>query len=341
MSAETRQQPPNERLMQCITGHWVAAATYVAAKLGIADYLADGPKTGDEVAAAVGSHSPSTYRLLRALAALGILQETNAHAFTLTEVGELLQTDHPKSMRSMALFQGADPHWRGWGNLLHTVKTGEAAFADVHGMGFFDYCKTDDDFSEAFNGAMTGMSAAASEAVVDAYDFSGINELVDVGGGHGYLLSRILQKHDQMNGILCDLPHVVEGASAKIEEMGLSSRCELVGVDFFESVPAGDAYIAKNIIHDWDDVHAVKILSNMRESMEGNGKVLLVEAVITDDNRNSTAIMIDLEMLHATHGGRERTRNEFDDLFRQVGLKLSRVVETQSIFCVVEAIPTS
>ena len=269
---------------------------------------------------------------------MGVFQEVQPDEFSLTDVGELLQTDHPKSMKSMALFQGAAPHWQGWGAFLHSVKTGESAFEHVHGRGFFDYCKTDQEFSEAFNGAMTGMSAAASEAVAESYDFAGIDKLVDVGGGHGYLLSSILQRYKDMRGVICDLPHVVEGAKLAIDSTGLDERCELVGGDFFEKVPSGDAYIAKNIIHDWDDDHAVKILKNMRAAMDGDGKVLLVEVVVTDNNRGAMATLLDLEMLHATHGGRERTEAEFGELFTASGLKLNRTVATKSLFCVVEAV---
>ncbi len=338
MTQQNEPQPPNARLMQFITGHWVAAAVHTAAKLGLADQLGDGPQSSDEIASAVGAHGPSVYRLLRALTALGLFDEVEPGRFGLNEVGELLQTDHPRSMRSMALFQGADPHWRGWGAFPHSVTTGEPAFEHVHGMGFFDYCQIDPAFSEAFNGAMTGMSAAASEAVVAAYDFGGIEKLVDVGGGHGYLLTRILQRHPELRGVVCDLPHVVEGAKTAIETAGLSDRCELLGVDFFESIPPGDAYIAKNIIHDWDDEHALKILQQMRAAMQGDGKVLLVEAVITDDNSRSMAMLMDLEMLHATHGGRERTEAEFAELFQAAGLRLNRIVETTSLFCVLEAV---
>ncbi len=339
-TSDDQQPPPDMRLMQCITGHWVAAAVHAAARLGLADHMAGGPQSSRELAEASGAHGPSIFRLVRALTSLGVFEESQPGLFGLTEVGELLRSDHPRSMRSMALFQGAPPHWQGWGAFLHSVQTGQPAFAHVHGKGFFDYCKDDEEFSAAFNGAMTGMSAAASEAVVEAYDFSGVRRLVDVGGGHGYLLACILQRYPEMEGALIDLPNVVEGAHPAMEKAGLTARCQLVGGDFFASVPSGDAYIAKHIIHDWDDEHAVKILTRMRESMEGQGRVLLIESVITPEVEGSLAIMIDLEMLHATHGGRERTEAEFAALFQAAGLKLHRVVETKSLFSVVEAVPS-
>lgn len=336
------EKPPQDagmQLMQFITGHWVAAAVYAAAKLRLADHLADGPQTADELAAATGADGSSVYRLLRALASLGVFEETAARTFSLAEMGELLRSDHPRSMRSMALFQGAPPHWEGWGAFLHSVETGESAFEKVHGKGFFDYCQSDPEFAEAFNGAMTGMSAAASEVVVQAYDFSGIETLVDVGGGHGYLLACILRNNPDLRGKLIDLPHVVKGSAPAFDVAGLSDRVELVGGDFFETVPSGDAYIAKHIIHDWDDEHCIVLLTNMRKAMSGNGRVLLVEAVIPPGNAPSLAKLLDLEMLHSTHGGRERSEGEFAELFAAAGLKLNRIVPTASYFSVVEAIP--
>jgi hypothetical protein len=326
------------RLMSCITGHWVAAAVYAAARLGIADQLRDGPRSSDDVAKAVGGHPSSVYRLLRALATLGIFDEVRPRTFALTEVGDLLRADHPQSMRSMALFQGAPPHWQGWGSFLHSVRTGESAFEHVHGKGFFDYCQTDREFGAAFDGAMTGMSAATVSAVLEAYDFSGIARLVDVGGGHGYLLSRILVEYPALKGCVYDLPHVVAGAAPLLKAAGVAGRCETAGGSFFDAVPPSDAYISKHIIHDWDDESCLKILRNMRQGLAPGGRVLLVEVVIgAENNREALGTLIDLEMLHSTHGGRERTESEFAALFSTAGLKLTRVVPTQSLFSVLEA----
>jgi hypothetical protein len=332
---------PALRLMQFITGHWVAAAVYAAARLKLADLLEGGPKTSDDLAEAVGAHKSSVFRVMRALATLGIFEEIAPKRFKLTEVGDLLRSNHPESMRPMALFQGAPPHWKGWGSFLHSVQTGEPAFEHIHGLEFFEYCETDAEFAEAFNGAMTAMSAIAAGAVVEEYDFSTIRKLVDVGGGHGYLISQILNRYPQLRGGLIDLPSVVPGARSALEQAGLLNRCEVVGGSFFDGVPRADAYIAKNIIHDWDDEHAQTILTNMRKAMDGNGKVLLVELVVTPKDKDATAVLIDLEMLHATHGGRERTEAEFAELFASSGLRLHRIVRTKSPFSVMEAVPAS
>ncbi len=337
-SAPESSPPPAAQLMEMIIGHWVTAAIYAAARLKLADALASGPRTSDELAAEVGAHPKATYRLLRALASLGIFEERWDREFALTELGHLLRTDHPQSMRDVALFQGAPPHWQGWGNFLHSVQTGDSAFAHVHGKGFFDYCQTDAEFSAAFNGAMTGMSAANAEAVSQAYDFAGIRHLADVGGGHGLLLTRILQDHSHLRGTVVDLPHVVTGAAPIIAAAGLRDRCGTHAADFFKDpLPSADAYIAKHIIHDWDDEHSIRILQNMRDNLEPGGRVLLVEAVITPGNERSMAKLMDLEMLHATHGGRERTREEFAELFAAAGLQLKQVVKTPSLSCIIEA----
>lgn len=333
------EEPPSMRLLRCITGHWVTAAVYSAAKLGLADRSRDAALSSDELAQAVGAHGPSLYRLLRALASLGIVAEVAPRKFRLTEVGDLLRSDHPDSLRSFALFEGAPPHWRGWGNFLHSVRTGESAFENVHGQQFFDYCQTDSEFAAAFNSAMTGMSSSTIKAVLEACDFSGIRKLVDVGGGYGHLLIGILQRYPAMRGAILDLGHVSEGAKAAIDKAGLANRCEFVTGSFFDTMPRADGYIAKHIIHDWDDEHSRKILTNMRSAIEGNGKVLVVDAVIRPGADNSFPAMMDLEMLHATHGGRERTEAEFRERFASAGLRLNRVVATQSMLCVLEAVP--
>jgi hypothetical protein len=334
-------QRPALKLMPLITGHWVAAAVHAAARLKLADLLVSGPKTSDELAAAVGADGSSVYRLMRALATLGLFEEISPKRFQQSELSELLRSDHPESMRPMALFQGSPPHWKAWGAFLHSVRTGQPAFEHVHGMRFFDYCQTDAEFAEAFNGAMTGFSAVAAQAVLDAYDFSAVHKLIDVGGGHGYLIAQILKRYRQLRGGLIDLPSVVPGATSALQEAGVLNRCEVIGGSFFDQVPPADAYISKSIIHDWDDEHSRTILKNMRTAMEGEGRVLLVELVVNPKEKDSTAALIDLEMLNGTHGGRERTEDEFAELFASAGFRLNRVVRTKSPFCVLEAVPAT
>lgn len=331
--------PPQAQLMQFITGHWVTAALYSAAKLELADHLHAGPQNCADLARAVDGHEDSIYRLLRALSSLGIFEETAPRTFKNTAVGECLRKDHPRSLRGMILFQGSPPHWQGWGSLLHSMKTGQSAFEHVHHQGFFDYCQAHPEFGEVFNNAMTGMSSSTAESVLQAYDFSGINTLIDVGGGHGYLISRILQKYPQLQGGLFDLPEVVADATPLLKQAGVADRCAVTGGSFFESVPPADAYISSHIIHDWDDEHSLRILKAMRASLAPNGRVLLVEIVISDQKEKNIGVWLDLEMLHATHGGRERTTAEYAALFQAAGLRLNKVVTTPSPTCVLEAVP--
>lgn len=338
MATDQPNIPPAAKLLDMITGHWVVAAIYSAARLSLADRLAAGPRSSDELAAEAGTHPDATYRVLRALAGVGIFDERPNRVFALNEMGDLLRADHPRSVRDVALFQGAQPHWQGWGNFLYSVQTGKSAFEHVHGKPFFDYCQEDEEFAAAFNGAMTCFSVNGAEAVVESYDFTGIRHLVDVGGGHGALLIRILQENPSLRGTVFDLPSVVEGAKEAIAAAGLTDRCGVSGGSFFDDpLPKADAYIAQHIIHDWDDEHCRKILQAMRDGLEPGGRVLIVDAVIEPGDPSPAEKLIDLEMLHATKGGRERTREEFAALFASAGLELKQVVPTNSMSRVIEA----
>jgi hypothetical protein len=326
-----------QHVMGLITGHWVAAAVHAAAIMGIPDQLADGPHTANELAARVDADPRSTYRVLRALAMVGLFVQRDDGKFALTGSGELLRSDVPGSMCGMAQFQGNNAHWAAWGNFMHSVRTGEPAFHALHGKDFFEYCKTDRALFEAFNAAMTGYSKATGLAVTETYDFSGIRRLIDVGGGHGFMLSTILAANPEMTGCVFDLPSVVAGADAVFTEAGVADRAEAVGGDFFKSVPKGDGYISKHILHDWNDEACVGILRSITTAMDGTGPVLIVENVLPEGDAPSFGKILDLEMLNSTEGGQERTEAEFAALFEQVGLKLSRVIPTPSPVSILEA----
>lgn len=327
--------PPEAVLTQMITGSLGSQAVYVAAKLGIADLLADGAKHVDELAIAADADAPSLYRVLRALASCGIFVEQNDRVFELTPTAELLRSDSPGSLRDLAIFMGEDWHWRVWGQTLYSVRTGKAAWNQVHGQEVFPYFAANREAAKIFDRAMTSLSNLAIKAVVEAYDFSGIETLVDVAGGHGRLLTTILEANPSVKGILFDVPHVIEGAK-EIEALG--SRCELTTGDFFVDVPAGaDAYIMKHIIHDWDDERALQILKNIKRVMKVGGRVLLVEAVITPANERDFGKFLDIEML-VSPGGKERTAEEYKELFARAGLKLTRIVPTKSPYSVIEAV---
>ncbi len=330
--------PPQIVLMQMATSNWISQAVYVAAKLGIADLLKDGAKHCDELASLTKAHAPSLYRLLRALASLGVFAETDKGYFTLTSLAHYLRSDLPDSLRAMAIMNGEE-HYQAWGELKQSVQTGKSAFEYLYGMQIFDYYAQNPESAAIFDQAMTSYSSTESAAVAESYDFSSIETLVDVAGGHGSLLTCILKANPSMNGILFDQTSVIEGAEPLLEVAGILSRCKLVSGDFFESVPAGgNAYILKHIIHDWGDEQALVILKHCYEAMPENGKLLLVEQVIPPGNEPFFGKLLDLNMLVMCPGGRERTETEYRALLEKASFKLTRIVPTDAPVSVVEGI---
>jgi hypothetical protein len=325
--------------MQLVGGSLVAQTVAVAAELRLADYLAHGPKTAAEVADAVSAHAPSLYRLMRALAMVGVLVEHEGERFTLTPVGECLRSNVPGSQRAMAMMLGRPWRLAALGELTHSVRTGESSFEKVFGASIFEWFARHPEEAAIFNDAMTSGSAPTSEGVAKSYDFSPFQRVADLGGGHGFLLSAILQAHPATRGVLFDLPHVAKGAKDLLDRAGVADRCEVVTGSFFEAVPAGcDAYVMKHILHDWDDASCAKILRLCREAMGDAGKVLVVESVVTPPGVPSFAKLLDLQMLSTTHGGKERTEREFAELFATAGLRLTRVVPTPFRVSVIEAV---
>ncbi len=315
----------------------VSAAVGVVARLGIPDRLAAGPRSTADLSHDVGANEDALYRTLRALAMAGLFTETSPRTFALTPAGELLQTGVPGSVRDLAMFLCDDFHFRMYAETLHAVRTGEPVGAKVVGMPIFEYLQQDPELSARFNNAMTNFSASVAPAALKAYDFSGIDVLVDVAGGHGMLLGSILERYPQMRGILFDLDHVVAGATV-FDMLGVRNRVETTSGDFFAAVPAGgDAYLMKHIIHDWDDERAGVILRNIRTALAGkpNGRLILLDAVVKPGNEPDLNKLIDLEML-LLPGGRERTEAEFAALFSANGFQLTRVVPTESPLAVIE-----
>jgi hypothetical protein len=336
--AETSQAaPPPVALTQMTAGGWVTQAVYVAAKLGIADLLAGGPKNCDELAALTQSHSPSLYRVLRALASVGVFRELNDQKFELTPLSEHLRTDIPGSLRAWAMLVGENFHWNVWGELAYSVKTGEPAWNQVHGMGPFEFFHKNPEAAQVFDEAMTNFSAPEIPAVLDAYDFSPYRTIVDVAGNQGALLAAILKAYPEANAILFDLPPVIERAQSFVEREGVADRCRLVGGDFFESVPeGGDLYIFKRIVHGWYDDGAAKMLQNCHRAMNANGKLLVIEMVIPPGNEPFFGKWLDLLMLLI--GGMDRTEAEYRDLFAASGFELTRVIPTSAPVSIVEGV---
>lgn len=330
--------PPQLAVLQMASGYWVSQSIYVAAKLGIADLLKDSPKSCDELATATGTNAPSLYRVLRALASLGVFAETQLNHFTLTPLAACLQSDVPGSVRAFVIMLGEE-HYRAWGDFLHGVQTGGSPFEHVYGMNLFEYLAQNPESAKIFDESMTNASVIESATIAASYDFSSIQTLVDVAGGEGLLIASILKSNPTLKGVLFDQPYVIERAKRLLEAEGVLERCQLAAGNFFESVPeGGDAYILKHIIHDWDDERAIAILKQCHKVMPDNGKLLVAEQVIPPGNQPFMGKLIDVNMLVMTSGGRERTEAEYRALFEKAGFKLTRIVPTQDDVSVIEGI---
>jgi hypothetical protein len=326
-------------MLQIISGFWISRAVYVIAKLGIPDLLKSGPKTAEELASVTKMHAPSLFRILRALASVGVLRSPDGKLFAQTPLSETLVTEAPGSLRWFAVSELGQEHYPAWGNLMHSVKTGDIAFDNFFGMDIWKYFNQNPDDAAVFNDSMSSVTATTNEAITSLYDFSNFGTIVDVGGGHGALLSSILQKNAKAKGVLFDAAEVIEGARPKIEAAGLADRCETVAGDFFKSVPAGgDAYIMKWIIHDWDEEKATTILRNCRKRMAENSKLILVDCVVPETDEPHFSKFIDLNMLVMT-GGKERTAHEFEQLLAGADFKLTRITPTDLPFSIIEAQP--
>ncbi len=333
------QMPPEAQLTQMLTGCLISQAVYVAAKLGIADLLKDAPQTVTLLAEKTATHERSLYRILRSLASMGVFTETAPRVFALTPLAEPLLSSEAGSFRDVAIFTGENWHWALYGEMLYSVKTGKSACEKVHGMKAFPYLQQNPEAFETFNRGMSSYSSSVVPTIVEACDLSQAETVVDVAGGHGVLLAGFLRKNPSLKGILFDLPEVVAGASALFEKEAVPpERIETVGGDFFAAVPAGgDVYLIKHIIHDWDDEHAIKILSNVAQEMNPQGKVLLVELVLPEGNEPHYGKILDLEMM-VSPGGAERTLEEYCRLLTIAQLKFSRLIPTKSPLSIIEAV---
>jgi hypothetical protein len=325
MSANTTSLPPQAVLGQLINGYWASFSVIAAAQLGVADALGPEPTHVDVLARNTQSDADALYRLLRALASLGIFAETDvARTFTHTKLSEALRSNVPGSMRGLATMTGL-LHGRAWPEIGHAVRTGGTAFNKVFGSEIFDYLPTDEGAASAFDSAMTGYTASTSAAVASAYDFSEVRKLLDVGGGSGALLGAIAARHPHVSGATLDLPHVAARAKEHLARTG-AAHCEAIAGDFFASVPEGfDAYTLKMILHDWNDERSIEILANVRKAMPSHGKLLVIDAVLPEGNAPSPGKLFDINMLVMT-GGRERTEREFRALFEAARFELVRVV---------------
>ena len=303
----TQSVEPSTALRRLVDGFQISQALHVAAVLGIADLLADGPRSSAHLAQAVGAYQQSLYRVLRALASVGVLRESDDQAFALTPVGECLRSDAPSPVGGWAAFIGTPGQWQAWAALLHTVRSGETAFVSVHGETGWEYRARHPDEGAIFDRAMTDLSRGASHRTLEAFDFGRFKTIVDVGGGRGAFLASLLARYPGVYGVLFDQPHVVQLAEPVLAEAGVADRCRIESGSFFESVPSdSDAYVLKSVLHDWPDAEATTILRACREHMPASGTLVVVERVLGPSNDDRDGSTSDLQML-VGNGGRERT----------------------------------
>ena len=342
LAGSPTEPPPAATMIELMMQAHVIQAISVFARLGVADALAAGPRDAEEIAELIGAHGPTLYRLLRPLGDVGVVAELENRRFALTPLGEVLRSDVPGSVRGVATIIGLPYVRYPWTDLYEMVQTGESAFHKIHGTQLFDYLAEHPEDAAVFDAAMTSMSTNEPVGIIKAYDFTRFGTIVDVGGGCGGLLAAILSANPHLQGVLFDLPTVVAGAGEELSRAGVVDRCKVVSGDFFDSVPGGgDAYLLSNVIHDWDDDHAVKILSTCRAAMADTGCVLLAELVLPEGAAPSMAKLMDLLTMVMTAGGRQRTEAEFRTLLGRAGLRLTRIVPSTGRVSLVEAVPAS
>jgi O-methyltransferase domain len=327
-----------EPMLRMLNGHCLQQALHVAAVLGIGDLMHGGMQSIDELANATGADGPSLRRLLRALSGVAVFSEMPNGCFELTSLGQTLRSDVPHSVRDRAIYYGAPEMWRAWGNLLHSVKTGQSAFENVHATSFYDYLSQHPSVGVPFNRYMTKTSEQHNLSILESYDFTHCGTLVDVGGGQGGTLAAILKAYPRHRGILFDLPEVVKHARS-LDEAGVSERCEVVGGDMQNSVPpGGDTYMIKWVLTDRSDERAVEVLKNCQEAMARDGKVLAIDMFMPPNSQESFSTIMDLQMMLLFGRGHIRTEQEYREVFRAAGLAVTQVFSTNSPNIIIESV---
>nr|AHE14696.1 EspM-like O-methyltransferase [uncultured bacterium] len=336
---DTNQQTRDEcfALLRMAEGFGPTRAVQLAAELGVADLLGDGPRTAEDLASATSTHPDALYRLLRAVASVGVFTEVEPGRFGLTAIGDHLRADHPQSLRSWVLFQGLFNVV--YAEAMHSLRTGEPTVPAVYGEPLFDHLRNHPEKAAIFNAAMGEHSRLMGPALAAAYDFTGLNQVVDVGGGDGSFLSGVLTAYPHCTGVVYDQPYVAEAAAKRLAAAGLAERCTFVGGDFLQQIPSGgDAYLFKGVVHNWPDDHAVTMLRNCRQAMKPEARLLLIEWVVPPGDAFHPSKFLDLAMLFV-YGGRERTEAEFVALLARAGLRMARIVDSSSTLRVIEAVP--
>ncbi|MEU8705610.1 methyltransferase [Streptomyces sp. NPDC048565] len=327
------------RVFQMITGYWATQVLCTAAELNIADHLRTGPATAADVARAESLDPSATFRFLRACVALDLATCRDGEHFAATPLLETLRTDRPDSLRDLALWGGMTSHWQPWGRLADAVRSGDAQAPAALGQGLFEYFTEQPQEGERFTAAMSAMTEGVADHLAEIIDVEGTETVVDVGGAAGAFVQSLLTRHRSLRGLCLDLPRVADAAEKSAARAGVSDRFGFVGGDFFAAVPAGDVYLLKYVLHDWDDGSAVRILRNCRESLNPGGRVLVAELVVGTEDATGLPPLMDLNMLTLSNGGRERSRPEFEALFQEAGLQLKGVTPSASLVSVIEAVP--
>jgi O-methyltransferase domain/Dimerisation domain len=332
-------ESPSAAVLQMAMGRWVSHIVGVAAELGLADQLATGPKTAQEIALAVGLHRPSLYRLLRALASVGVFVEHEDQRFAQNAFSDTLRSDVPYSVRGVCRMMNRPWTIQAWTELEHSVRSGESAFESVNGQTLFDYLATRSAELDIVYDAMGSFTTQLATAVADAYDFGDVGLLADIGGSHGTTLATFLTRFPALRGLLFEQPSVARAALGFLESLGVSERVEITDGDFFEHVPSGaDAYMLQHILHDWSDADALRILKVVHTAATVGTRLLVIEAVVDASARAHPAKLLDINMLALTQGGRERTLQEWRTLLDKADFTIARVVPTGAGATVIEAI---
>lgn len=338
MSAQSHTPPPHVGMLQLLNGAYVAGAVSCLAQLGVPDLVESGAKTAEELAAQTGTNPQALYRLLRATASVGVLAEGPERTFSETPMSAVLRANANPSLRAMAVMGGREWHGRAWSHLDYCVRTGKQALDHIYGVHIFEYLKQHPEEARIFDDAMTALSMIDGPAVAEAYSFDGIHSIVDVAGGHGFLLSTIMARHPHLKGTLYEAPHVLEGCRNG-PLTSVMDRCTLTSGDMFSSVPQGaDAYLLKHIVHDWPDAECIRLLTACRKGVNPGGKLLVVDCVIQPGNNFSPGKFLDLQML-IFPGGCERTDKQFRELFAASGWRLNRIIPTAAAESIMEGVP--
>jgi len=339
MTTSEREAAAASRLMEMTIDHWRGELLLQAAEMSLADkFDGDNPRTAKDLAGEYGMRHRELYRFLRALTGIGLLSFAGKDSFRLTDLGQAIRTGAPGAARSAVIALVGDMVKPAWKDFDHGLMTGDPGFEKAHGQSLFEYLQKNPGMATFFSETMVGFHGREPPAVAEAYDFSGIGSLVDVGGASGNMLGHVLSRHPGVKGVLYDLPHVVADAPALLASHGVADRVSIEGGSFFDSVPKGhDAYLLSHIIHDWDDGENATILKNVREAMNPGGKLLIVEMVLPEGDAPHMGKMLDMMMM-LVPGGEERTAAEYAELLEPNGFRVTRVVPTDSAVSVVEAV---